>query len=267
MQAYINGKIYSDRGVFHEAMLVKENRIHAIGTNREIMKQTNVKTEAIDLKGYTVVPGFNDSHLHFLMTAEYLAMLPIADVTSMEQLIERGRQYILDKQLMKEDYLYTEGWNQNQFTDGKRIPTRHDLDRISSEIPIAMGRVDRHIFSLNTPALKQLGITKDTPSPEGGEIRKDKNGEPTGVLTERAIDILRANQPQPNKEEQKEMLKRTMQLANSQGLTSVHTCDCKDNRISETYSLYEEMDKEGELTVRFYQQMWFNDGKYLPAYI
>src|SRR5699024_3295781 len=245
----------------------EKDRIKKLGSTKEIMKETVHTNKTYDLKGKTVLPGFNDSHLHFLMTAEYLTMLPIVGVTSIEELIQRGKEYLENNRDENIPFLYTEGWNQTQFTDEKRMPDRVDLDKISSEIPIIMARVDRHVFSLNSAALKFAGITADTPSPEGGEIQKDAFGEPTGLLMERAIDIVRAKRPPQSKDHQKEMLVHTMQIANSQGLTSMHVCDCKDDEIYDTFSLYEELEKEEKLTLRFYQQIWFNDGKYLPKYI
>ena len=267
VELYVNGKIYIERGAFVEALVVQENKITFTGTNEEAQRQLSESNEfkVIDLKGRTVIPGLNDSHLHFMMTAEYLNMLPISDVTSMEELIVRGKEYVHDQKLTKENFLYTEGWNQNQFTDEQRIPNRDDLDQISTEVPIAMGRVDRHIVSLNSAALDFLGITKESSSPEGGEIRKHLNGEPTGVLAERAVDIMREKIPKKSPDELERMFKKTMQLANSQGLTSVHTCDCKDETLFDTFSFYERL--EEDFTLRFYHQIWFNDGRYLPNYL
>lgn len=265
MQAYINGKIYEEKDVFHEALLVDKNRILLVGSNDEIIQQLNTEDETIDLEGRTVLPGLIDTHLHFLMTAEYLEMLQINDVTSMKELIKRGQEYITEKGLTKEDFLYTEGWNQNQFTDEQRIPTRNDLDQISVEVPVGMARVDRHIVSLNSAALEYFGISETTLSPEGGEIRKDERGKPTGVLTERAIDLIRKKLPKKSPEQQKDMIIRTMQLANSQGLTSVHACDCKDENIKDTFEFYKKI--EDDMTLRVYHQIWFNDGTYLKDYL
>ena len=159
MELYINGTIYIEREQFATAMLVDDEYIKAVG-GRELYNKYKDEAEVIDLKGTTVIPGLNDAHLHFLMTAEYLEMLKLTDVTSMQELIERSRNYIKEKKYTEEDFLYTEGWNQNYFTDIQKIPDRTDLDKISTTIPIAMVRVDRHIMSLNSKAIEQLNITK-----------------------------------------------------------------------------------------------------------
>ncbi len=246
-------------------MLLEDSYIKAVGQD-ELKEKYSEKAQVIDLKGATVVPGMNDSHLHFLMTAEYLDMLEITDVTSMKELIERSRNYIKEKNLSENDFLYTEGWNQNYFTDIQKIPDRADLDKISTTIPIAMIRVDRHIMSLNSKAIKQLKLTKDSLSENGGEVLKDKNGEPTGVLTEGAIDLVRPYLPESSKEKKKVLLKKTMRLANSQGLTSMHTNDAKDETIEEVLDLYNELEQEEALTIRFYQQIWFNDDDYIQPF-
>lgn len=265
MDLYINGTIYIERNHFATAMVVENGYIKAVG-DKELIEQYSQKVNTIDLKGTTVIPGLNDSHLHFLMAAEYLDMFVISDVTSMQELIERAKKYIEERKFTDQDFLYTEGWNQNNFTDIKKIPDRTDLDKISTTVPIAMVRVDRHIMSLNSKAIEQLNLTKDSVSLNGGEVIKDENGEPTGVLTEGALDLVRPYLPESSKKEKKRVLKNTMKLANSLGLTSMHTNDAKDSKIEEILSLYQELEEENELSLRFYQQIWFNDDVYMQPF-
>lgn len=266
MKLFKNGNIYVERNHFAESMIIEENRIKKVGSNEECLS-VFTGDEIIDLEGKTVLPGFIDTHLHFLMTAEYLSLLPITDVTSMSELIARGKQYIEDNALTSEDILYTEGWNHTQFTDEKRLPTKDDLDKISATVPVALVRVDRHMISLNTAALDRFNIHKDTELEVGGEIQKDANGNPTGILTEGAVDLVRSQLPVKTAEEKKERLIDTMRLANSLGLTSMHTNDAKDENIFDTLKIYEDLEATGQLTIRFYQQIWFNNGKYMPDFL
>ncbi|GAA0356128.1 amidohydrolase [Alkalibacterium iburiense] len=266
MRLFKNGKIYMERNQFTESMIVEDNRIMKVGANEECAaKYTG--TEVVDLEGKTVLPGLIDTHLHFLMTAEYLSLLPITDVTSMSELIQRTTRYIEENGLTSEDIVYTEGWNHTQFTDENRLPTREDLDKISTIVPIALVRVDRHMMSLNTAALHRFNIHKDTELEVGGEIQKDVNGNPTGVLTEGAVDLVRSQLPVKTVSEKKALLMDTMRLANSLGLTSMHTNDAKDENIFDTLKIYEDLDADGQLTIRFYQQIWFNNGKYMPDFL
>ncbi|SFC55042.1 hypothetical protein SAMN04488102_11026 [Alkalibacterium subtropicum] len=265
MKVFINGKIYLERGSFAEAMIVEGNRIIKVGTNTDCLQvlKEAAQESVTDLKGKTVLPGLNDSHLHFLMTAEYLSLLPITDVTAMEELINRCRNYIKKNNLTSDDVLYTEGWNHTTFTDGKRMPDRSDLDQASMDVPIVLVRVDRHVMSLNTAALHYFNITGETLLSTGGEIKKDADGQPTGILTEGAVDLVKAKLPKKSREEKKALLVDSMALANKMGLTSMHTNDAKDEDIDETLSLYKELEDEKRLSVRFYQQIWFNNGRYL----
>ncbi|MFO8068985.1 MAG: amidohydrolase [Alkalibacterium sp.] len=266
MKLFKNGKIYIERESFAEAMIIEDNRIIKVGTSNECFNVFKGES-VVDLKGQTVLPGLIDSHLHFLMTAEYLSLLPITDVSSMKELIERCQTHIEENELTKDSVLYTEGWNHTAFTDEKRMPNRFDLDQASAEVPIVLVRVDRHVMSLNTAALNYFDITGKTTVANGGEIIKDESGEPTGILTENAVDLVKAKLPRKTKAEKKALLIDTMKLANQVGLTSVHTNDAKDETIEDTLKLYEELENEQLLTIRFYQQIWFNDGKYLSDFL
>lgn len=266
MKWFKNGKIYSEKGQFHDSMLVDGGRIIKVGSFNDCQVLFQGE-ETVDLKGKTVIPGMIDSHLHFLMTAEYLSLMPITDVTSMNELISRCADYIENNQLTKEDVLYTEGWNHTLFTDKQKVPDRYDLDKASLTVPIVLVRVDRHVMSLNTAALNYFGLTSKTPIDEGGELETDEKGKLTGVLKETALDLVKAQLPEKSREEKKRLLKNTMALANQYGITSMHTNDAKDEQIEEILSLYEELEKENQLTVRFYHQIWFNDGQYLPSFL
>ncbi|MER2064227.1 MAG: amidohydrolase [Alkalibacterium sp.] len=266
MKVFINGKIYRERESFAEAFVVENNQIKKVGTTRDCQTFAGTAGSVVDLKGKTVLPGLNDSHLHFLMTAEYLSLLPITDVTSMKELITRCRDYIKDNKLSRSDVLYTEGWNHTTFTDEQRMPDRTDLDQASKEVPIVLVRVDRHVMSLNTAALNYFAISEDTVLSTGGEIKVDEKGLPTGILTEGAVDLVKAKLPKKSKAEKKKLMIDTMKLANKMGLTSMHTNDAKDETIEETLLLYKELEEEGQLSVRFYQQIWFNDNNYLSDF-
>lgn len=266
MKWFINGKFYIEEGQFVDSMIVKDNMIVWTG-QAEACDYPVEDSETIDLQGKTVLPGLIDSHLHFLMTAKHLSMLPITGVTALGELVRRCRSYIKARQLTSKDILYSEGWNHTLFTDKMKIPDRHDLDQASSDIPIVLVRVDRHMMSLNSAALRYFSINEETVPETGGQIYKDLKGQPTGVLTEGALDLIKAQLPEKSRSEQKAALKNAMALANQYGITSMHTNDAKDDRCEETLSLYAELEAEEQLTVRFYQQIWFNNGKYLPEFL
>lgn len=266
MKWFKNGKIYSEKGQFHDSMLVDDERIVKVGSGADCQMMFNGE-EIVDLKGRTVIPGLIDSHLHFLMTAEYLSLMPITDVTSMKELISRCTDYIEKNQLTKGDVLYTEGWNHTLFTDKIKVPDRHDLDKASQTVPIVLVRVDRHMMSLNTAALNYFGLNSKMKRDEGGELEVDDTGELTGVLKETALDLVKAQLPEKSREDRKHLLVNTMALANRYGITSMHTNDAKDEQVDDTLSIYEELEKEDQLSVRFYHQIWFNDSQFLPSFL
>lgn len=266
MKWFKNGKIYLNESTFAKSMIVEDNKIKKIGSE-ESLSPYFTEGYMIDLKGKTVIPGLIDSHLHFLMTAEFMSLLPITGVPSMKELIFRCQHYIKQEQLSAKDILYSEGWNHTLFTDDKRMPDRADLDQASLTVPIVLVRVDRHVMSLNTAALNHFNITSSSKLDTGGEILTNENGEPTGILTEGALDLVKAQLPTRTRVEKKAMLKESMALANQYGITSMHTNDAKDETIEETLSLYSELEDEQALTVRFYQQIWFNNGQYLPEFL
>lgn len=265
MKCFKNAKIYSGKGQYGESMLIDNGRIVKVGKEEECLKDVEGE-DIIDLAGKTVLPGLIDSHLHFLMTAEYLSLLPITDVTSMRELIERCKTYIDSNQLTASDVLYSEGWNHTLFTDKRDVPKKEDLDKASLTVPIVLVRVDRHVMSLNTAALNYFELTNETVVDSGGEIEVDENGELTGVLKETALDIVKAKLPEKSRDEKKQLLIKTMALANRYGITSMHTNDAKDDQIDETLSLYEELESSQQLSIRFYHQIWFNDPQYLSTF-
>ena len=121
-------------------------------------------------------------------------------------------------------------------------------------------------MSLNTAALEYFNISEGTKTRLNGEIKRDTRDRLTGILTEGAVDLVKAKMPKKSRKKIKEQLVDTMYRANKVGLTSVHTNDAKDENIEETLSLYKELEKEGRLTLRFYQQIWFNNDTYLPDF-
>ena len=132
-----NGKIYVEKGVFAQAVLMEDGVISAVGADKEIAALSG-DAEIIDCGGKTVVPGFNDSHMHLLMVGIGMAQADITNATSAEHLVEIGKRFLEEHPEAYKRGIQAVGWNQDLFTGNKRLPTRHDLDKISKEIPIIM---------------------------------------------------------------------------------------------------------------------------------
>ena len=154
---FYNGKFYQGRDMFKQAMFVKDGIIEKIGTNEEILS-LNKNCELMDLQGRTVIPGFNDSHLHLEGVGYRLSNLNLYGLQSIDEVIENAKKYIIDNKI--DDVLLGNGWNQDYFVGEKRLLNRHDLDQISRDIPIVFTRVCGHILVANTKALEILEISQ-----------------------------------------------------------------------------------------------------------
>ena len=107
-----NGKVYLEREKFAEAVLVEDDRIGAVGTNEEILAQKTEDTELLDLEGKTVIPGLNDSHAHVLFLGKYLNSVQLLGVESIEEVIQRGKEFLATHTLLPGQVLTGQGWNQ-----------------------------------------------------------------------------------------------------------------------------------------------------------
>lgn len=262
--AYINGNIYTVSKDFSkaEAFLVEDKMLTAVGSEEEIR---NLAEEAIqngetcefrNLEGKTVLPGFNDSHLHLLNYAYGLTKINLNQFTSIEVIVEESRRFIGDKEILKGNWVLGRGWNQ-VFLKENRPPRGEELDMISTEHPICMTRVCEHMVVVNSLALKMAGIDEKTPDPEGGEIERDENGRLTGMLKETARYLIYKIIPPKSTEEIKNMLEAAICTASGYGITSAQTDDFEtfsDKDWRKVIQAYEELDREDRLNIRIYEQ-------------
>lgn len=267
-KVFYNGKVYVEKGVYKQAVLVEDGIIKAVGSDEEILAMIDSNEdepadehETYDCKGRTVIPGLNDSHMHLLSFGRTLQKAKIDDVKSIDHMIERCRDFIEEHPERIANGLHALGWNQDTFTEGeKRMPTRHDLDKISTEIPVIMERVCGHMLSANTKAIEMLGYDKEVPEIPGGEIRLEEGGYPSGIFTENACFVVNGLIPIPTKEERQAAIVEGMKYAVSHGLTSIQANDvgypeCKGDGAFETYS---ELYAKGDALLRFRHQNLFD---------
>jgi len=273
-----NGKVYVEKGVYAQAVLIEDGIISAVGTDEEILAKAELIDDAdasggfekIDCEGRTVIPGLNDSHMHLLSFGRTLQKAKIDDVKSIDHMIERCRQFIADHPDRVANGMHALGWNQDTFTEGeKRMPTRHDLDKISTDIPVIMERVCGHMLSANTKAIEILGYDKEVPEIPGGEIRLEEDGFPSGIFTENACFVVNELIPTPDKAERQAALLEGMKYAVAHGLTSIQANDvgypeCKGAGAFETYS---ELYERGEALLRFRHQNLFDSPEEFEEYL
>ena len=255
MSAFINGNIVTlDEDEICQAFYVEHGIFSAVGTNEEILKLSNPSEPVINLKGKTVVPGFNDGHMHFLNYAAQKNNVNILNVPSICDLINVTKEYIKTRSIPDGQWIISRGWNHNLFSE-KRLPTRYDLDKISTLHPIFFARICGHIGVLNSKALELLSISGTTEIPDGGII-DNENGIPTGIFRENALNLLSSSQPKMQKQQIKTLLKSAFIDALKVGITTIQTedlthCGCLQNLLT----AYNELEVEGELPIRFILQL------------
>ncbi|HUS77489.1 MAG TPA: amidohydrolase [Patescibacteria group bacterium] len=244
----LNGKIVTVDADFSvtEAVAVKDGEIVDVGTTADLSKWRGAGTEVLDLEGKTVLPGLIDSHIHVMGTGQLISQIncrtppmhSIADiVATVKERIEEAEpgEWILGR-----------GWDQAKLKD-HRNPNRWDLDAVSPDNPVWLTRTCGHIGVINSRALEIGGVSKDTLQPVGGNIEKDDQGEPTGLLEEGpAMNIVRQHIPLSSFDDVVKALKAASEAFNEVGITGVIDAGM-NNRVMRAY---QKTVADGDLKVR-----------------
>lgn len=264
-----NGKVYLEREKFAEAVLVEDGIIRGVGTNSDILCQKTEDTKLIDLEGRTMIPGLNDSHAHVLFLGKYLNSVRLLGVQSIEEVIERSKDFLKTHVLLPGQVLTGQGWNQEQFPPNeRRFLDRHDLDRISTEIPIIFDRTCGHVISCNTKALELAKITADTPQPQGGSFDLGEDGRPNGIFKELGDRELKKIIPLPTRETIEQNLLLGAEHMISYGITSVQSMNVRENgEQKDIFAVILKLREEGRLPLRMYEQNYFTNPEVLETYL
>ena len=253
----VNGKIFTAdaQGTIAQAIAIDAERIVAVGTNEEI-KRRYTGARAIDLAGKFVTPGFNDAHIHFLGGGLSLLQVDLNGAQSLDEALRRVAGKV--REVSVGAWVTGRGWDHTLWS-GKSFPTRQDLDKAAPRNPAYFYRVDGHVVWANSAALHAARITRETPNPTGGEIERDAQGEPTGILKETAASLLTAVVPEPTHGEKIAAIERSLAEARRYGITSVtdiYRITPDDTRGYETTKLYRELLRSNRLTARV--SVWQN---------
>ena len=267
---YYNGAVYTGALPLVQSFGEEDGRFFFAGSNEEAVALKREGDRLVDLQGRFVCSGFNDSHMHLLSYGSSLRMAQLADRTgSLSDMLNCLREFRDSRTFRENAWLQGRGWNQDYFADTDRMPNRHDLDKVSTDIPICAVRACGHCLVVNTKALTLLGIGANTPQPAGGRIGMEE-GEPDGRFFDNAMDLIYEAIPAPDKEEVKEMMLAACRSLNAYGVTSSQTDDyCAFHNVpwplvNETYR---ELEAEGRLTVRVYEQSNFTSLEALKAFV
>ena len=240
-----------------QALAAREGRIVAIGSNEDVASHIGWWTRVIDLDGYVAVPGFIEGHGHFAGLGEYQMGIDLRDTTTWEQIVEMVGQAVA--RAKPGQWIVGRGWHQDKWTTAPQpniggFPTHQSLDRVSPENPVVLRHASGHASFVNARAMVVSEISRDTSDPAGGQILKDVNGEPTGLLRETASNLVRrgAGEPPPTPEETQVRLGQMLALADreaiSKGVTSFHDAGTTPDVIERMKRMID----EGTLQIRLW---------------
>ncbi|MBO1897853.1 amidohydrolase [Shewanella sp. BF02_Schw] len=209
--------------------------------NQALPSATDITS--IDGKGKTLLPGLIDAHGHVLGYGLSLLTADLTNTSSEQQAVERAQAF--SKNNPTDGWLMGRGWNQ-ELWDSKQFPTKESLDKAFKANPVSFGRVDGHAIWVNSKALALAGISSTTVAPEGGEIVKDEQGNPTGVLIDNAMNLVFNIVPDLNQQQLQSTLTLAMDSLASYGLTSVHDAGINIDNIK----AYQQLAANNAMSVR-----------------
>ncbi len=245
-----NGKLWTQDPRFPDAtaVAIQSGRILAVGSDAEILALAGPQTQVIDLGGRRVLPGLTDAHFHFLGWALSRRELPLAGLGSRQAVQEALRQRA--EHTPAGQWIKGQGWNETDWPE-PRLLTRHDLDAVAPDHLVVLWRSDLHLATANTLALHLAGITAETPDPPAGVIDRDAFGQPTGVLRDKAMDLVDAIMPRPTEAEIDAAMRDAIAEAHRLGLTGVHDFRIGDSSESRNaFQTWQRLHVAGDLRLR-----------------
>jgi hypothetical protein len=235
-----------------EAIAVRGDRIQAVGKNVDIQKLKGPQTQVIDLGGHFVMPGFNDAHLHLADAGLQKLNVDLTGVKTLDEFRERVLAKV--EKAKPGEWILGGGWDETTWPV-KALPSRWDLDEVSGGHPVFLDRVDGHLAVANTRALQLASITIASRDPEGGQIDRDANGQPTGILRDTAQHAVQAVLPQPTREKRRQGIEVALADLAQHGVTSAQDY----SPDWQNFQIYEDLEKEGKLTARISAWLPFDD--------
>jgi predicted amidohydrolase YtcJ len=246
-----NGRIVTIDSAMPEAqaIAISGDRIQALGTSADIRRYEGPSSKIIDLHGRLATPGLIDGHAHFLGVGEAQLNLNLMSTTSWDQIVSMVAEAV--KKAAPGDWIVGRGWHQEKWTarpqpNVEGFPTHASLDAVSPNNPVVLTHASGHASFVNAKAMQLSGITRTTPNPSGGEILKDANGNPTGLLRETASTLVR------RRSDDQTRARRALELASQEALSKGLTTIQDAGSSFATIDLMKEMIDEGKIGVRLW---------------
>jgi predicted amidohydrolase YtcJ len=263
---YLNADIYTGvvgASSFHvvtraKAIAVKGDRVLAVGDQAAILKHKGPQTNIVDLQGQFVMPGFNDAHMHLTEAGFKKLTVDLTGARSVEEFRERIRRRV--ETAAPAEWITGSGWDETLWP-GKDLPTRWDIDEVTTDHPVFLVRIDGHVAVANTLALKLAHVTIASKPPEGGDIARDATEEPNGILRESAQNLVASVIPPPAEDKRRQAIEAALQEIASWGVTSVQdfSSDSSSEGQWRNFAVFEQLEREGKLTARISEWLPFDD--------
>ena len=228
-----------------EALAIYGNKIAAVGSTKQIQALAGEKTRAIDAAGKLVLPGFNDSHVHFLMGGFSLSNVDLRDAKSPAEFARRIADFA--KKIPKGQWIVEGNWDHEKWP-GTPLPTKEMIDALTPEHPVFVSRTDGHMALANSLAMKLAAVHQEVKDPPGGSVVRDpKTGELTGIFKDAAMDFVSKAIPEKSFAENLAAARAATDYAASLGVTSV-----QDMSAGSDVGIYQFLMERGELKTRVY---------------
>ncbi len=248
-----NGKVVTvdDAVPDGEALAVQGDRIVAVGSGSEISAYIGPETQLIDLDGQLAIPGFIDSHGHFLGVGAAKMQLDLMGVANWDEIVAMVADAVAEAepgQLIRGRGWHQEKWDREPPGNIDGLPTHHTLSAVSPDNPVILTHASGHASFANAKAMEMAGITSETPDPEGGEIVHDADGNPIGAFRERAQGLLSAAYEYASPSDPRRQAELAAEEALSKGVTTFHDAGVGFG----TVDLYKQMVDDGALGIRLW---------------
>jgi predicted amidohydrolase YtcJ len=231
-----------------EAVAIRGGKIVFVGTNRKVEKYIYPNTTVLDCTGKCILPGLVDAHAHLHSLGEELTALNVTGTKSYQEIIDRVAARA--EKIQPGEWIVGGRWDQNDWDD-KAFPIHDPLSAVSPHNPVYLTRIDGNAGFANLKALEMAGIDKDTPDPFGGVIVRKRNGEPTGVLVNRAMNAVLAKIPEASEDRYREKFLKAVNSCLRVGLTGVHEAGVGPRAIA----MYKDLIDHDQLKIRVYAML------------
>jgi predicted amidohydrolase YtcJ len=260
----VNGRVWTENPAqpTAQAVALDGSRILAVGDSAAIRKLAGSGTRIIDLGGRLLLPGFNDAHVHFLTGGGSLITVHLGTANSQAEF--RDRVAAFAKTLPKGAWLRNGLWDQQRWSPAV-LPSHQLIDDVSGDHPAFLWRLDGHMALVNVQAMKLAGIDRNTKDVPGGEIERDKDGNPTGILKDAATGLVERIIPPLSAEEADKAMEAGMHEAESHGVTSVQNMadSSVDRGQPDNFREFQKFERADKLTLRIYEALPVRDYKTL----